>query len=44
MKLKYTILYVENVAKTLAFYERAFGLSRAMLHEGETTASWIRVL
>lgn len=34
MKLKYTILYVENVAKTLAFYERAFGLSRAMLHEG----------
>lgn len=43
MKLKYTILYVENVAKTLAFYERAFGLSRAMLHE-ETTASWIWVL
>ncbi len=34
MKLKYTILYVENVEKTLAFYENAFGLKRAMLHEG----------
>lgn len=34
MKLKYTILYVENVEKTLKFYENAFGLKRAMLHEG----------
>jgi lactoylglutathione lyase len=33
MKLKYTILYVEDVATTLAFYERAFGLERKMLHE-----------
>ncbi|BCL72970.1 lactoylglutathione lyase [Vibrio nigripulchritudo] len=34
MKLKYTILYVENVEQTLEFYESAFGLKRAMLHEG----------
>ncbi|CCN38325.1 putative Glyoxalase/Bleomycin resistance protein/Dihydroxybiphenyl dioxygenase [Vibrio nigripulchritudo MADA3029] len=34
MKLKYTILYVENVEQTLEFYENAFGLKRAMLHEG----------
>ncbi|GGK22463.1 VOC family protein [Salinarimonas ramus] len=49
MKLKYTILYVENVAETLAFYERAFGLTRGMLHPsgdygelatGETTLSF----
>lgn len=33
MKLKYTILYVENVSETLAFYESAFGFSRKMLHE-----------
>ncbi|WP_218312359.1 VOC family protein [Alteromonas antoniana] len=34
MKLKYTILFVEDVEKTLEFYENAFGLKRAMLHEG----------
>ncbi|WP_196161433.1 VOC family protein [Reinekea sp. G2M2-21] len=33
MKLRYTILYVENVETTLSFYERSFGLTRAMLHE-----------
>ncbi|MCG8312364.1 MAG: VOC family protein [Pseudomonadales bacterium] len=33
MKFKYAILYVRNVAETLAFYEKAFGFSRAMLHE-----------
>lgn len=33
MKLAYTILYVEDVPATLAFYERAFGLSRRFLHE-----------
>lgn len=33
MKLKYTILYVEDVPETLSFYERAFGLRRKMLHE-----------
>jgi len=32
MKLKYTILYVESVEASLTFYERAFGLARAMLH------------
>jgi len=49
MKLKYTILYVENVSETLSFYERAFGLQRKMLHEsgdygeldtGETSLSF----
>ncbi|WP_029032048.1 VOC family protein [Salinarimonas rosea] len=32
MKLRYTILYVEDVPASLAFYERAFGLARGMLH------------
>ncbi len=26
MKFAYTILYVENVSETVAFYEKAFGL------------------
>jgi lactoylglutathione lyase len=34
MKFKYTILYVQNVAASLDFYERAFGFKRRMLHEG----------
>lgn len=33
MIFRYTILYVEDVAATLAFYERAFGLTRSFLHE-----------
>ena len=33
LTLRYTILYVDDVAATLAFYERAFGLTRGMLHE-----------
>lgn len=33
MKLKYTILYVEHVARSIDFYEKAFGLKCAMLHE-----------
>ncbi|MBV8502120.1 MAG: VOC family protein [Paucibacter sp.] len=33
MKLGYTILYVADVAQSLAFYEGAFGLSRRFLHE-----------
>jgi lactoylglutathione lyase len=33
MKFRYTILYVHDVPKSLAFYEAAFGLSRGMLHE-----------
>jgi catechol 2,3-dioxygenase-like lactoylglutathione lyase family enzyme len=46
MKLGYTIVYVPDVAASLAFCESAFGLSRRFLHEsgsygeldtGETT-------
>lgn len=33
MILRYTILYVDDVATALDFYERAFGLKRAFLHE-----------
>jgi len=33
MKFKYTILYVKNVAKTLQFFDKAFGFKEAMLHE-----------
>ena len=31
MKLGYTILYVESVAETIAFYEKAFGFERGMV-------------
>jgi lactoylglutathione lyase len=33
MIFRYTIFYVENVAKTMQFYEQAFGLTKAFLHE-----------
>lgn len=33
MKLKYTILYVENVPATLNFYEQSFGFHTKFLHE-----------
>lgn len=33
MQLGYTILYVQDVQATLAFYETAFGLSTRFLHE-----------
>lgn len=33
MFLRYTILYVGDVAAALDFYERAFGLVRGFLHE-----------
>lgn len=33
MKLGYTILYVPDVGKTVAFYEAAFGLERRFVHE-----------
>jgi len=33
MKFKYTILYVEDVAETLSFFDKAFGFKQAMLHE-----------
>lgn len=49
MKLGYTIIYVPNVAESLAFFEKAFGLTRKFLHEsgdygelatGETTLAF----
>ena len=33
MIFRYTILYVTDVAATLAFHERAFGFERLFLHE-----------
>jgi len=33
MRLGYVILYVPHVAETVAFYEKAFGLSRRYIHE-----------
>lgn len=33
MKLGYTIVYVPDVAQSLAFFETAFGLKRRFLHE-----------
>ena len=33
MKLGYTILYVKDVPRSVAFYEDAFGLSRRFVHE-----------
>lgn len=35
MKLRYTIFYVEDVAATLAFFNRAFGLDTGFLHESK---------
>ncbi|MCT0229854.1 VOC family protein [Synechococcus sp. CS-1324] len=49
MKLGYAILYVDDVASSLGFYERAFGFKRRFLHEsgsygeletGDTTLSF----
>jgi lactoylglutathione lyase len=49
MKLGYTIVYVPDVAASLQFFEKAFGLQRRFLHEsgtygeldtGETTLSF----
>ncbi|MBB1594749.1 VOC family protein [Achromobacter sp. UMC46] len=36
MKFGYTIIYVPDVAASLAFFERAFGFSRRFLHESQT--------
>jgi len=33
MKFRYTILYVKDVAATIDFYHRAFGLEKKMIHE-----------
>ena len=35
MKFGYAILYVDSVEGTIAFYEKAFGLKRDMVVEGE---------
>lgn len=35
MLFGYTILYVEDVPRSLGFYEKAFGFKRRFLHEGE---------
>ena len=52
MKLGYTIVYVENVAATLAFYESAFGFARGFVHAsgdygelvtGETTLAFATI-
>jgi catechol 2,3-dioxygenase-like lactoylglutathione lyase family enzyme len=34
MQLAYTILYVDDVRKSVEFYERAFGLRRKFIHDG----------
>jgi predicted enzyme related to lactoylglutathione lyase len=36
MQFGYTILYVDDVASTLAFYEKAFALATRMLHDSRT--------
>lgn len=36
MKLGYAIVYVPDVAASLAFFEQAFGLTRKFLHESGT--------
>lgn len=38
MRFGYTILYVPDVAASVAFYERAFGLARRFVHESGTYA------
>jgi uncharacterized glyoxalase superfamily protein PhnB len=38
MKLGYVILYVPDVAGTVAFYEKAFGVTRRFVHESGTYA------
>lgn len=49
MKLGYTIIYVADVPRSIAFYEAAFGLERKFIHEsnlygeldtGETTLAF----
>lgn len=53
VKFGYTIIYVEDVAETLSFYEKAFGFSRkfitdekdyAELVTGETTLAFASIL
>ena len=35
MKYQYSIIYVDDVEKTLDFYQRAFGFELKFLHEGK---------
>ena len=35
MKYQYSIIYVDDVEKTLEFYQRAFGFELKFLHEGK---------
>ena len=52
MKFGYTIIYVDDPARSLAFYEQAFGMSRRFLHEsgqygeldtGETSLAFVSI-
>ncbi|MCX6126169.1 MAG: VOC family protein [Proteobacteria bacterium] len=38
MKYGYTILYVEDVLKTVSFYEKAFGLKTRFVHDSNAYA------
>lgn len=38
MKYGYSILYVDDVLKTVAFYEKALGLNRLFVHESNAYA------
>ncbi len=38
MKFAYTIIYVDDVPSTIAFYESAFGLTRKFVHESNLYA------
>lgn len=38
MKFAYTIIYVEDVAATVEFYEKAFALKRRFIHESNLYA------
>lgn len=35
MKLGYTLFYVDDVIKTMNFYEKAFGIQKGFLHEDQ---------
>lgn len=35
MRFRYSILYVDDVPATLAFYKKAFGFETGFLHEGK---------
>ena len=35
MKLGYTLFYVDDVEKTMAFYSKPFGLEAGFLHESK---------